>query len=212
MRAEGWAFYLEEMLLQAGLLDGRPRSRELFYLFQLQRAVRIPGEIRMLSGEWTLEQAIAFWMNEVPMMDENLARTELQLYLRNPLNGIAYTIGKALLEGLLADRSRQLGDQFDLGAFHDQLLAAPWIPFSLIRWEMTGLDDEVRPFWEDVRRDRAEPRHERVRTDEVQDVRRPEERSQFWHVVAGGRRWAAAAVTRAVESSCGSPRPSCGES
>jgi uncharacterized protein (DUF885 family) len=55
-----------------------------------------------------------------------------------------YTIGKAQMEELLADRQRQLGDRFELGAFHDAFLAAGPIPISLIRWELTGLDDEVR--------------------------------------------------------------------
>ena len=50
-------------------------------------------------------------------------------------------------EQLLADRALQLGDRFSLKEFHDQFLAAGMIPISLIRWEMTGLDDEVRRFW-----------------------------------------------------------------
>jgi len=48
------------------------------------------------------------------------------------------------VEQLLTDRQRQLGDAFDLGAFHDAFLAAGPIPIALIRWEMTGLDDELR--------------------------------------------------------------------
>ena len=36
------------------------------------------------------------------------------------------------------------GKDFDLGAFHDEFAASGMIPISLTRWEMTGLDDEVR--------------------------------------------------------------------
>src|SRR5262249_8807829 len=152
---EGWAFYLEEMLLQAGLLDDRPRTRELFYIFQLQRALRITADMRMQIGEWTFDRAMKSWMDEVPFMDENLARTELQLFLRNPINAMDYMIGKIQLEHLLADRARQLGDRFALGAFHDEFLADDLIPLSLTRWEMTGLDDEVKLFWDDVKREKA---------------------------------------------------------
>ena len=38
--------------------------------------------------------------------------------------------------------------------FHDEFLAAGMIPISLIRWEMTGLDDEVRHFWDDLGKER----------------------------------------------------------
>ena len=45
------------------------------------------------------------------------------------------------------DRARQLGDEFNLKAFHDEFLSKGIIPVTLIRWEMTGLDDEVKPLW-----------------------------------------------------------------
>lgn len=143
-RNEGWTFYLEEMYLQAGLLDDRPRTRELFYIAQLKRAARIPAELRMQSGDWSLQQAIDFLVAEVPLMEENLARYDLAIYLRRSAYGMNYQVGKAQMERLVADRSRQLGEAFDLGRFHDEFLAHGGIPITLIRWEMTGLDDEVR--------------------------------------------------------------------
>ncbi len=143
-RSEGWAFYIEEMYLQAGLLNDRPRTRELFYIAQLKRAARVHAELLMQSGVWTLQQAIDYLNAEVPLMETNLARYDLAIYLRRPAYGMNYTIGKAQMEQLLSDRQRQLGDRFDLGAFHDAFLGAGNIPISLIRWELTGLDDEMR--------------------------------------------------------------------
>jgi len=146
-RAEGWTFYLEEMFLQAGLLDDRPRTRELFYIAQLKRVLRVPAEIKMQTGELTLEQAIQYLINEVPLMEENLARYDLQIYLRQPAYGMTYLAGKVQFEKLLTDRARQLGKDFDLGKFHDEFLVSGSIPITLIRWEMTGLDDEVKKLW-----------------------------------------------------------------
>jgi uncharacterized protein (DUF885 family) len=48
---------------------------------------------------------------------------------------------------LLADRRQQLGETFVLRDFHDQFLSLGRLPMSLLRWEMTGLDDEVRELW-----------------------------------------------------------------
>jgi uncharacterized protein (DUF885 family) len=92
---------------------------------------------------------VDYWMHRVPFLDRNVARVDAEIYLRRPPGyGISYTIGALQMRRLLADRKQQLGDSFELQAFHDRLMDAGWIPLSLIRWEMTGLDDEVRHFWQ----------------------------------------------------------------
>ena len=101
----------------------------------------------MQTGEYTHKQAVQFLMDEVPFMGENLARYDLQIYLRRPAYGMTYLTGKMQFEKLLSDRARQLGSDFDLGKFHDEFMAVGSIPLSLIRWEMTGQDDEVKKLW-----------------------------------------------------------------
>ena len=93
-RVEGWGFYLEEMYLQAGLLDSRPHARELFYIAQLARAARIPAELRMQAGEYTLPQAVDYMIAEVPFMEPYLAHYDLEIYLRRPAYGMNYIMGK----------------------------------------------------------------------------------------------------------------------
>ena len=137
-RIEGWGFYCEEMLLEAGLLKDRPRVRELFYIAQLARAMRIPVELKIQNGDISMQQAIQFMVAKVPFMDPNLARYDLEVYFRQPGYGMNYIAGKQQIEGLLAARAQQLGDKFDLGQFHDQFLAAGMIPVALAKWEMTG--------------------------------------------------------------------------
>jgi uncharacterized protein (DUF885 family) len=51
------------------------------------------------------------------------------------------------MQELLADRKRQLGEDFDLHEFHDTIMQSGRLPISLLRWEMTGLDDEVAQLW-----------------------------------------------------------------
>ncbi|MEE8584848.1 MAG: DUF885 family protein, partial [Acidobacteriota bacterium] len=68
-RAEGWAFYAEEMFLQAGLLDDLPRVKELFHIALLARAVRIPAELKMQSGRMSLDEAVQYMVERVPFME-----------------------------------------------------------------------------------------------------------------------------------------------
>ncbi len=77
-----------------------------------------------------------------------MARVDAEIYLRRlPGYGLGYTVGMIEMQKLLADRKHQLRDTFVLREFHDAFMAQGRIPMSLIRWEMTGLEDEVSRFW-----------------------------------------------------------------
>lgn len=148
-RVEGWAYYLEEMFLDRGFLADLPRTRELFYIFGLKRAVRVPAEVGMHLNRVSVPEAVEYMTERVPHLDDEVARVDAEIYLRRPPGyGSGYLVGGLEVRKLLSDRARQLAEDFDLGAFHDAFLAAGRIPVSLIRWEMTGLDDEVREFQE----------------------------------------------------------------
>lgn len=147
-RVEGWATYLEEAMMQAGLFEDLPRVRELIQIFGIFRAARVPADVWLQTRQMNVTEVVDYWLPRVPYLDRNVARVDAEIYLRRPPGyGIGYTIGALQMQRLLADRKRQLGDEFDLQAFHDELMAAGRLPLSLIRWEMTGLDDEVRHFW-----------------------------------------------------------------
>jgi uncharacterized protein (DUF885 family) len=147
-RAEGLATGMEEMMMTAGLYDAKPRGRELVYVLLANRASRGLAGMRMHSRELNLDQARRAAHERTPFgwlkEDGDLNWFEQQLYLEQPGYGTCYLTGKLQLEALMADRSRQLGEKFTLKGFMDELFASDMIPVSLIRWEMTGYDDEIR--------------------------------------------------------------------
>jgi uncharacterized protein (DUF885 family) len=138
------------MMMQAGMLDARPRSRELVYILLAERAARALGDLKMHSNEYTLEQASEFASANTPRgwlsLEGNLVRGEQHLYLQQPGYGTSYVIGKIEIEKLLTERKRQLGDGFTMRRFMEEFNAAGLVPASLLRWELTG---EVPP---DVKR------------------------------------------------------------
>lgn len=146
-RAEGLATGMEEMMMHAGLFKDRPRARELIWVLLAQRAARALAGLSMHANKFTIEQAVRFasewtprgWLPE----DKNTVWGEQHLYLQQPGYGTSYLIGKIEIENLLAERARQLGDTFTLKGFMDELNAAGVIPVSMIRWELTGQDDQV---------------------------------------------------------------------
>jgi hypothetical protein len=148
-RTEGHATGWEELMVQAGMFDARPRTRELLYILLAERAARALGDLRMQSNEFTLEQASAFASANTPRgwlgMDGNLVRAEQHLYLQQPGYGTSYIIGKIEIEKLLADRRRELGEKFTMKRFMKEFDDAGLIPAALIRWELTGrMSDELK--------------------------------------------------------------------
>jgi len=145
-RAEGWSFYLEEMIQQIGLMDDSPKGREINYILQVKRAARVLPELMLHANRWTYDEARASLTSRTPYWmkpDDLIAKTDLELYLRQPGYGIGYYIGKVQLEALLAEVAQAEGREFNLKRFHDRFRAAGMIPISLIRYEMTGRDDQI---------------------------------------------------------------------
>ena len=147
-RAEGLATGMEEMVMHAGLYDHSPRSREVVWIMAAQRAARGLGSLYVHSNDFTLKEARDFHVEWTPRgwmrADLDLLGFEQLLYLRQPGYGSSYITGKYLIERLIADRAHQLGKDFDLKQFFAELDATGVIPVSLIRWQLTGRDDEIR--------------------------------------------------------------------
>lgn len=76
--------------------------------------------------------------------DLDLLGFEQLLYLRQPAYGTSYVTGKYMIERLLKEVAHERGEQFSLRGFFGDLDEAGMIPVSLIRWQMTGRDDEIR--------------------------------------------------------------------
>jgi hypothetical protein len=150
-RNEGTATGVEEMFMHAGLYDDSPRSRELVWIMVAQRAARGLGSLYAHANQMTMEEAGQVHMDWTPRgwmeTEPDLMIFEQHLYLRQPGYGTSYITGKYLLERTLADYSKQAeerGEEFKLRDFFDRLNAIDSIPISLARWEMTGLDDELK--------------------------------------------------------------------
>ena len=136
--------------MRPGFLDHLPRTRELILNFLIARSARCIVNVKLQLNEFTVEDAVGFIAENVPFnsgegyrIDAGALRHAAPDHLRHRL-----VRGKVQIDRLVADRSRQLGADFDLGELHDAFLAAGAIPVALTRWEMTGFDDEVQSFWE----------------------------------------------------------------
>ena len=154
MRTEGWAVALEELLMQAGVLDERPqKGREMEYLMNASHMSLAIPDMKMHSNEINLTEARQLCAEIMPrgwsQENEDMVWFEMQSNLRNPGGFHSNVVtGKAYFLKLFRERAVQLGDKFVIKDFIDEFLSYGIIPMPLIRWEMTGYDDEIKMLWQ----------------------------------------------------------------
>src|SRR5271155_2206548 len=131
------------MMLQAGLFDDSPRTREIIYNFMRLRALRVEVDVKLALGQFTIGRAADYLAQHVPM-DKKSAEAEAALFATDPGQAISYQIGKSQILHFLAEARLAQGDKFSLRAFHDYLWKNGNVPIALLRWEYLGEDDELR--------------------------------------------------------------------
>ncbi len=132
--SEGWGLYSEALGYELGLYKD-PYSKFGALTYEMWRAVRLVVDTGMHYKGWTRQQAIDFFK-------DNAAKTELDIineidrYLIMPGQALAYKIGQLKMLELRKNAEQTLGDDFDIRAFHDELLGAGAIPLELLETRM----------------------------------------------------------------------------
>ena len=139
---EGIGFYAEELMLQFGFFDDRPKLREIMYNFMRLRALRVEVDVKLAIGEFTIDQA-ADYLEKIVPVDRGTARQEAVFFASSPGQAITYQIGKLQIVKFLADARLNQKEKFNLRAFHDYLWKNGNVPIALLRWEYLGLSDEM---------------------------------------------------------------------
>ena len=141
-RAEGMATAMEELIMNAGMLEDRPRAKELVYIMLAQRAARGLAGMKQHGLEMDFDEATKFAAKWVPWglmtADGGTIQHEEQFYLQQPGYETSYVIGKLDIDKLIAEYARQREGTFVLKEFMDSFNRLGIIPMSLIYWEMTG--------------------------------------------------------------------------
>jgi hypothetical protein len=140
---EGIGFYAEEMMLQSGLFDDSPRTREIIYNFMRLRALRVEVDVKLALGEFTIEDATDYFVRTVPM-DRETALSESLFYASSPGLAISYQTGKLQILHFLSAAQRQQGKTFRLRSFHDFVWKNGNVPIALQQWEYLGHNDDLK--------------------------------------------------------------------
>jgi uncharacterized protein (DUF885 family) len=128
---EGWALYCETRLgYDLGMFND-PYDRFGQLAFEMWRAVRLVVDTGMHSKRWTRQQAIEYFLENTPRQELDVTN-EVDRYIAWPGQALAYKIGELKISELRKSAEQQLGPNFDLRGFYDEVLGAGPLPLNIL--------------------------------------------------------------------------------
>jgi uncharacterized protein (DUF885 family) len=128
--AEGWALYAERLAWEAGFekdpLDNLGRLQaEIF------RGVRLVVDTGLHAKRWSREQAIEYMVANTGMPELEVT-AEIERYLVDPGQALAYKVGMLKILELREKAKAALGTKFDIRKFHDVVLKNGSLPLDVL--------------------------------------------------------------------------------
>lgn len=127
---EGWGLYSEYLGIEAGFYQN-PYSDFGRLTYEMWRAVRLVVDTGMHAKGWSRQQAMDYLANNSALSLHNV-QTEIDRYISWPAQALSYKLGELTIKKLRKQSEQQLGEEFDLREFHDQVLKNGSIPLSLL--------------------------------------------------------------------------------
>jgi len=139
---EGWGLYAELLGKEmGGYLD--PYSDMGRLSGEIWRAVRRVVDTAIHTKQWTEAEAVQYALENSPRPELSV-RSEMRRYFNNPGQATAYKIGMLKILEYRAKAEAELGDEFDIKAFHDTVLGSGPLP-------MTALESKIDRWIESVK-------------------------------------------------------------
>ncbi len=131
---EGWALYSESLGEEMGFYQD-PYSKFGQLTYEIWRAIRLVIDTGMHALGWSRQDAMDFFEANSPKAEHDIV-VEVDRYIVWPGQALAYKIGELKIKELRALAETQLGDRFDIRAFHDEVLGQGALPLDLLQARM----------------------------------------------------------------------------
>src|SRR5918994_1169635 len=129
--AEGWAFYCERMMKEAGF-DDTPKGWYIVHTDAIWRATRIVLDIRLHRGLIGFDEAVDRLVAETGF-ERPAALAEVKRYTSTPTQQLSHLFGRHMIEKLKAEVQAREGRNFEVRRFHDTLIYGGTMPVSYAR-------------------------------------------------------------------------------
>lgn len=127
---EGWALYSESLGKELGLYTD-PYQYFGMLGAEMHRAIRLVVDTGLHSKGWTREQAIQYSLDNEAESEASII-SEIERYMAMPGQALSYKIGQLKIRELRSKAETELGDKFDIGQFHNEVLEVGCVPLALL--------------------------------------------------------------------------------
>jgi uncharacterized protein (DUF885 family) len=127
---EGWALYCESLGVEMGMYE-TPYDRFGMLGYQIWRAARLVVDTGVHAQGWTRGQAIAY-LRQYTALPEHEIETEVDRYIAWPAQALSYYLGERAILQARAKAEKELGDRFNIRAFHDAVLELGSAPLPVL--------------------------------------------------------------------------------
>jgi uncharacterized protein (DUF885 family) len=127
---EGWALYSEYLGEEMGIYH-TPYEHFGYLTYQMWRACRLVVDTGIHHLGWTRQQAIDYLTQNTALSQREIAN-EVDRYISWPGQALSYELGYLKIRELRERAEAQLGEKFDLRAFHDTVLALGSVPLPVL--------------------------------------------------------------------------------
>jgi uncharacterized protein (DUF885 family) len=127
---EGWALYSERLGKEVGFYQD-PYSYYGHLQDDMLRAIRLVVDTGFHYKHWTRQQVVDYF-HAHSSIDEVSVQSETDRYMAWPAQALGYKIGQLEILKLRQYAKDQLGDKFDLRAFHDEVLSGGALPMDVL--------------------------------------------------------------------------------
>jgi uncharacterized protein (DUF885 family) len=127
---EGWGLYSEYLPKEMGFYED-PYSDFGRLAMELWRACRLVVDTGLHAKKWTREEAIQYQMDNTPNSEADTIKA-IERYTTNPGQATAYLIGKIKILELREKAKAEMGDRFDIRAYHDEVLKDGPLPLDIL--------------------------------------------------------------------------------
>jgi uncharacterized protein (DUF885 family) len=135
--SEGWGLYSERLGLEVGFYKD-PYSNFGRLSYEMWRACRLVVDTGMHYLGWTRQKAIDFMSENTALSIHNIT-AEIDRYITWPGQALAYKTGELKIREIRAKAEKALGKDFDVRAFHDELLRHGSVPIGTL--------EEIMDIW-----------------------------------------------------------------
>ncbi|MEM7361010.1 MAG: DUF885 domain-containing protein [Pseudomonadota bacterium] len=139
---EGWALYTESLGRELGLYTD-PYQYFGMLSAEMHRAIRLVVDTGLHAKGWTREQAIQYSLENEAEPEASIVR-EIERYMANPGQALAYKIGQLKIRELRSMAEHVLGDRFNIAIFHNQVLETGCVPLAVLEEKINRWVDAQR--------------------------------------------------------------------